>query len=225
MTDVAASWRAVLDRVRAAAARSGRPERSVEVVAVSKLQPPEAIRAAYVAGARAFGENYAQELRDKAAALSDLPGIRWHAIGPLQTNKARYVARSAHVFHALDRREVAEELSRRRTGSPLLVYVEVNVAGEASKSGVAPGALGPLLQAVRPLPGLEVVGLMTMPPLAPPEEVRPLFRALAALAREHGLAGLSMGSTHDFEVAIEEGATAVRVGTAIFGERPPRAGA
>jgi len=225
MTDVAASWRAVLDRVRAAAARSGRPERSVEVVAVSKLQPPEAIRAAYAAGARAFGENYAQELRDKAAALSDLPGIRWHAIGPLQTNKARYVARSAHVFHALDRREVAEELSRRRTGSPLLVYVEVNVAGEASKSGVAPGALGPLLQAVRPLPGLEVVGLMTMPPLAPPEEVRPLFRALAALAREHGLAGLSMGSTHDFEVAIEEGATAVRVGTAIFGERPPRAGA
>ena len=225
MTDVAASWRAVLDRVRAAATRAGRPERSVEVVAVSKLQPPEAIRAAYAAGARAFGENYAQELRDKAAALSDLPGIRWHAIGPLQTNKARYVARSAHVFHALDRREVAEELSRRRTGSPLLVYVEVNVAGEASKSGVAPGALGPLLQAVRPLPGLEVVGLMTMPPLAPPEEVRPLFRALAALAREHGLAGLSMGSTHDFEVAIEEGATAVRVGTAIFGERPPRAGA
>ncbi len=222
MTDVAASWRAVLDRVRAAAARAGRPDRSVEVVAVSKLQPPEAIRAAYAAGARAFGENYAQELRDKAAALSDLPGIRWHAIGPLQTNKARYVARSAHVFHALDRREVAQELSRRRTGSPLLVYVEVNVAGEASKSGVGPGALGPLLQAVRPLPGLEVVGLMTMPPLAPPEEVRPLFRALAVLAGEHGLAGLSMGSTHDFEVAIEEGATVVRVGTAIFGERPPR---
>lgn len=223
MTDVAANWRAVQERVRAAAARAGRPEQSVEVVAVSKLQPPEAIRAAHAAGARAFGENYAQELRDKATALSDLPGLRWHAIGPLQTNKARYVARSAHVFHALDRVEVAQELSRRRTGPPLAVYLEVNVAGEASKSGIAPGALGVLLDGVRPLPGLEVVGVMTMPPLAPPEEVRRLFAALAALAREHGLAGLSMGSTHDFEVAIEQGATVVRVGTAIFGERPSRA--
>jgi len=220
MTDVAAGWRAVQERVRGATARAGRPEGSVEIVAVSKLQPLEAIRAAYAAGARAFGENYAQELRDKAAALSDLPGIRWHAIGPLQTNKARYVARSAHVFHALDRLEVAQELSRRRTGTPLSVYVEVNVAGEASKSGVAPGAVGALLDAVRPLHGLQLVGLMTMPPLGPVEEVRPLFRALAALAREHGLAGLSMGSTHDYELAIEEGATAVRVGTAIFGERP-----
>jgi len=220
MTDVATSWKAVLERVRAAESRAGRAPGSVEVVAVSKLQPPEAIRAAHAAGARAFGENYAQELRDKAAALADLPGLRWHAIGPLQTNKARYVARSAHVFHALDRIEVAQELSRRRTGTPLAVYVEVNVSGEATKTGVDPAALGALLQAVRPLPGLELVGLMTMPPLAPAEEVRPLFRALAALGREHGLAGLSMGSTHDFEAAIEEGATVVRVGTAIFGERP-----
>jgi pyridoxal phosphate enzyme (YggS family) len=225
MTDVAASWRAVLDRVRAAAARAGRPGQAVEVVAVSKLQPPDAIRSAYAAGARAFGENYAQELRDKAEALSDLPGLRWHAIGPLQTNKARYVARSAHVFHALDRVEVAQELSRRRTGAPLAVYVEVNMAGEASKSGVAPSGLGALLESVRPLPGLALAGLMTMPPLAPAEEVRPFFRALAALGREHGLAGLSMGSTQDFEVAIEEGATVVRVGTAIFGERPRRGAA
>jgi len=222
MSDVASGWKTVLDRVRAAEARAGRPVGSVEVVAVSNLQPPEAIRAAYAAGARAFGENYAQELRDKAEALSDLAGLRWHAIGPLQTNKARYVARSAHVFHALDRLEVARELSRRRTGTPLAVHVEVNVAGEGTKSGVAPTALGELLAAVRPLPGLELVGLMTMPPLAPAEEVRPLFRALAALAREHGLTGLSMGSTHDFETAIEEGATVVRVGTAIFGERPQR---
>jgi PLP dependent protein len=222
MTDVAASWRAVVERVHAATARAGRPAESVEVVAVSKLQPAEAIRAAHAAGARAFGENYAQELRDKAAALADLQWLRWHAIGPLQTNKARYVARSAHVFHALDRFEVAEELSRRRTGTPLSVYVEVNVAGETSKSGVAPDALGALLRAVRPLPGLALLGLMTMPPLAPAEEVRPFFRALAALAREHGLSGLSMGSTHDYEVAIEEGATIVRLGTAIFGERPTR---
>jgi len=222
MTDVAASWRAVLERVRAAESRTGRPAGSVEVVAVSKLQPPEAIRAAHAAGARAFGENYAQELRDKAEALADLPGLRWHAIGPLQTNKARYVARSAHVFHALDRIEVARELSRRRTGTPLAVFVEVNVGGEATKTGVEPAALGALLEAVRPLPGLELVGLMTMPPLAPAEAVRPLFRALAALGREHGLGALSMGSTGDFEAAIEEGATVVRVGTAVFGERPPR---
>ncbi|HEY1417205.1 MAG TPA: YggS family pyridoxal phosphate-dependent enzyme, partial [Myxococcaceae bacterium] len=167
MSDVAAGWKAVLERVRAAEARAGRPAGSVEVVAVSKLQPPEAIRAAHAAGARAFGENYAQELRDKAEALSDLQGLRWHAIGPLQTNKARYVARSAHVFHALDRLEVAQELSRRRTGTPLSVYVEVNVAGEASKTGVAPEALPALLEAVRPLSGLELAGLMTMPPLAP----------------------------------------------------------
>ena len=222
MTDVGSRWKAVLEQVRAAESRAGRPAGSVEVVAVSKLQPLEAIRAAHAAGARAFGENYAQELRDKAEALSDLPGLRWHAIGPLQTNKARYVARSAHVFHALDRLEVARELSRRRTGAPLAVYVEVNVGGEATKTGVEPAALAALLEAVRPLPGLELVGLMTMPPLAPPEEVRPLFRALATLGREHGLAGLSMGSTHDFETAIEEGATVVRVGTAIFGERPRR---
>ncbi|HEY1907506.1 MAG TPA: YggS family pyridoxal phosphate-dependent enzyme [Myxococcaceae bacterium] len=223
MSDAAAGWKAVLERVRAAEARAGRPAGSVEVVAVSKLQPPEAIRAAHAAGARAFGENYAQELRDKAEALSDLQGLRWHAIGPLQTNKARYVARSAHVFHALDRLEVAQELSRRRTGAPLSVYVEVNVAGEASKSGVAPEALAALLDAVRSMPGLELAGLMAMPPLAPADEVRPYFRALAALAREHGLHGLSMGSTQDFEAAIEEGATVVRVGTAIFGERPRRA--
>jgi len=223
MTDVATSWRTVLERVRAAEARAGRPERSVEVVAVSKLQPPGAIRAAYAAGARAFGENYAQELRDKAEALVDLAGLRWHAIGPLQTNKARYVARAAHVFHALDRLEVARELSRRRTGTPLAVYVEVNVGAEGTKSGVPPASLGAMLEAVRPLPGLELVGLMTMPPLAPAEEVRPLFRALAALAREHRLAGLSMGSTHDFETAIEEGATVIRIGTAVFGERPVRA--
>ena len=222
MSDVATGWKAVLERVRAAEARAGRPPGTVEVVAVSKLQPPDAIRAAHAAGARAFGENYAQELRDKAEALSDLQGLRWHAIGPLQTNKARYVARSAHVFHALDRREVAHELSRRRTGTPLAVYVEVNVAGEGSKSGVAPEGLKALLDAVRPLPGLELVGLMTMPPLAPANEVRPYFRALAALAREHGLKGLSMGSTQDYEAAIEEGATVVRVGTAIFGERPRR---
>jgi pyridoxal phosphate enzyme (YggS family) len=221
MTDIAAGWNAVLARVEEACQRAGRSISSVELVAVSKLHPLEALRAAYAAGVRAFGENYAQELRDKSAALADLPGIRWHAIGPLQTNKARYVARSAHAFHALERSEVAVELSRRRTGAPLRVYIEVNVAGEQSKSGIAPAALPALIDTVRSLPGLELAGLMTMPPLtSDPEEARPHFRTLADLARTHGLAGLSMGSTQDYPVAIAEGATVVRVGTAIFGERP-----
>jgi len=200
---------------------AGRPAGSVELLVVSKLQPLDAMREAYAAGVRAFGENYAQELRDKSAALSDLPGIRWHAIGPLQTNKAKYVARAAHVFHALDRAEVAEELSRRRTGAPLEIYLEVNLGGESSKGGVAPSEVAALAERVRALPGLQLVGLMAMPPLGPdPEESRPYFRMLAELARAQGLQGLSMGTTHDYRVAIAEGATVVRVGTALFGERP-----
>ncbi len=200
---------------------------SVELIAISKLHPAAAIREAYAAGQRHFGENYAQELRDKADELSPvLPGLRWHAIGPLQTNKAKYVARSAHVFHALDRLEIAQELSKRRTGLPLRCFVEVNLAGEASKSGVAPAGLAELLASVRGLPGLEVVGLMSLPPLGDSaESSRPYFRTLRSLAAEHGLPELSIGTTSDYEVAIEEGATCVRVGTAIFGERPPRPGA
>jgi len=212
---------ALQSAVREACREAGRPEDSVELLAVSKLQPLEAVREAYAAGVRAFGENYAQELRDKSAALSDLPGIRWHAIGPLQTNKAKYVARAAHVFHALDRADVAEELSRRRTGAPLDVYLEVNVGGEASKGGIPPSEVPALADRVRALPGLQLVGLMAMPPLGPgPEESRPYFRMLAELARAQGLRGLSMGTTPDYRVAIEEGATVVRVGTALFGERP-----
>src|SRR5262249_1952394 len=125
MSQLAQRLAALQSAVREACREAGRPEDSVELLAVSKLQPLAAVREAYAAGVRGFGENYAQELRDKSAALSDLPGIRWHAIGPLQTNKAKYVARAAHVFHALDRADVAEELSRRRTGAPLDVYLEV----------------------------------------------------------------------------------------------------
>jgi pyridoxal phosphate enzyme (YggS family) len=221
MSEVAGRLERLRASLREASRAAGRPEDSVELLAVSKLQPLEALREAYAAGVRAFGENYAQELRDKSTALADLPGIRWHAIGPLQTNKAKYVARSAHVFHALDRADVAEELSRRRTGAPLEVYLEVNLGGEASKGGVLPAEVGALAERVRHLPGLQLVGLMAMPPLGPDaEESRPHFRKLAELARAEGLAGLSMGTTHDYRVAIEEGATVVRVGTALFGERP-----
>jgi hypothetical protein len=220
MSGVAERLGQLRSRIAAACARAGRPVESVTLLAVSKLKPSALIREAYEAGHRDFGENYAQELRDKAAELAGLEGLRWHAIGPLQTNKVKYVARAAHAFHALERLDVARELSKRRADAPLPCYVEVNVGGEQSKSGLAPEALGPFLEEVRALPGLRLEGLMTLPP--PTEELeqaRGYFRQLRELARAQGLTGLSMGTTHDFELAIEEGATIVRVGTAVFGER------
>jgi len=220
---VAENLAAVQARVAAAAARAGRLPSDVTLLAVSKLQPPGLIREAYAAGHRAFGENYAQELRDKAASLQ-LPGLTWHAIGGLQVNKAKYVAKVATAVHALDRVELADELDRRRADLPPLdCYLEINLACEASKSGVTPEGLPALLAHVRSCPHLRAVGLMALPPLAEdPEASRPWFRQLRALAARHGLAGLSMGTTSDFEVAVEEGATVVRVGTALFGARPPR---
>jgi pyridoxal phosphate enzyme (YggS family) len=211
----------VRGRIAAACARAGRPIGAVQLIAVSKLQPAEQIRAAFAAGQRVFGENYAQELRDKAEALAELPGLRWHAIGPLQSNKAKYVARSAHSFHALDRAEIGRELSKRRTGEPLPCFIEVTLGSEATKGGVAPDAVPGLLDEVRDLPGIRVIGLMSLPPLGPtPDASRPHFRRLRELGARLGLPELSMGTTADFEVAIEEGATCVRVGTAIFGARP-----
>ncbi len=207
-------------RIRLACVQAGRPRESVQLLAVSKLKPASAIREAYLAGQRYFGENYAQELRDKAEELADLPGLVFHAIGPLQTNKAKYVAKAAAAFHALDRREVAEELSKRRQGGPLPCFLEVNVGAEASKSGVTEAALPALLAQVGALPNLRVVGLMCLPPLgSQPEDARPYFRRLKRLADDVGLLQLSMGTTLDFEAAILEGSTCVRVGTAIFGER------
>jgi PLP dependent protein len=221
MGTVAANLARVRQRIESACLRVGRTAADVELIAVSKLQTAALIREAHAAGQRAFGENYAQELRDKATQLATVPEVRWHAIGPLQTNKARYVAKYAHAFHALDRLDVAEELSRRRAGTPLSCFLEVNLAAEESKRGLAPGELPAFLDSVRPLPNLTIIGLMCLPPLAEqPEKSRPYFRKLKELAFSLGLAQLSMGTTADFEVAIEEGATAVRVGTAIFGERP-----
>ncbi|WP_408890845.1 YggS family pyridoxal phosphate-dependent enzyme [Myxococcus faecalis] len=220
-TGLAERLASVKERIAKACERAGRPVESVTLVAVSKLKPAALIREAYAAGQRDFGENYAQELRDKAQELSDLEGLRWHAIGPLQTNKVKYVAKVASAFHALDRLEVARELSKRREGtSPLPCYVEVNVGGESTKSGLEPAALPDFLGQARALPGLTLVGLMSLPP--PTDDVaraRGYFDALRELARSHGLPGLSMGTTHDFELAIEAGATLVRVGTALFGER------
>lgn len=205
---------AVRARIAAACARAGRDPAEVTLVAVTKYLDVGHARALVAAGVPDLGENHAQQLRDRAPLV---PGARWHAIGPLQTNKARYVARHAHAFHALDRPEVAEALSRRRTAEglpPLDCYVQVNVAGEATKAGAAPEAAAGLVEAAAGLPGIRVVGLMTMPPLAEqPEDSRRWFAALRELAGRLGLAGLSMGTSADFEVAVEEGATAVRVGS------------
>jgi hypothetical protein len=220
--ELATAFAAVEARITAACARASRPRDAVTLIAVSKRHPAELVRLAWELGQRDFGENYAQELRDKHAGLgATCVGLRWHAIGPLQTGNAKYIAKAAHTFHALDRLDVAQELSRRRFGLPLRCLVEVNVAGEDSKAGVAPAAVEAFAAQVRALPNLELIGLTCMPPLVDdPQRNRPHFEALAALTRGLGLAHCSMGTTGDYEVAIEAGATFVRVGTALFGERP-----
>ncbi len=194
----------------------------VTLVAVSKTQPPEAIREAYAAGQRHFGENYAQEWRQKADALSDLAGLTWHFIGGLQTNKVKYLAPRAAWIHTLDRDELARELGKRyaAAGVTARVLVEVNLGGEAQKSGCAPDRVDGLVALARDLPGLEVAGLMCIPP--PGDDPRPHFIRLRALRDRLGLRELSMGMSADWRIAVEEGATLIRIGTALFGERPSR---
>jgi PLP dependent protein len=211
---------AVRDRVAAAAARAGRPG-TVTLVAVSKLHPAAAVRAAFAAGAVDLGENYVQELTAKRAELADLP-LRWHFIGRLQRNKVRDVAGKVALIHGVDSLLLLQEIGKRAAAAGVVqdLLIQVNVAGEEQKGGVAPDELPALTAACAALPALRLRGLMTMPPLVDdPERNRPHFRALAALARAHALAELSMGMSDDLEVAIEEGATLVRVGTAIFGAR------
>lgn len=215
---------AVHERIAAAAARAGRPAESIRLVAVSKTKPAEMIREAYAAGQRDFGENYAQELSQKAEALADLPGIKWHFIGPLQRNKVKLIAGVTSLVHTVDRPELAAELARRAVapGRVLPVLLEVNVSGEATKAGCSPPQAPSLAAEVRALAYLRLDGLMTIPPDTDDrEQARPYFAALRRLRDEIGgdLPELSMGMSHDFEIAIEEGATIVRVGTAIFGSR------
>jgi pyridoxal phosphate enzyme (YggS family) len=204
---------------RLAAIRARVPE-GVRLVAVSKTQPAAAIREAYAAGQRDFGENYAQEWREKADALADLADLRWHFIGALQTNKVKYLAGRVHAIHTVDRVELAREISKRfaAKGAVARVFLEVNTGGEHTKAGCAPEAAPALAEAVSALPGLDVAGLMAIPP--PEEDPRPHFRLLRALRDRLGLRELSMGMSADWSIAIEEGATLIRVGTAIFGERP-----
>jgi pyridoxal phosphate enzyme (YggS family) len=199
---------------------------AVTLVAVSKTQPAEAVREAHAAGQRHFGENYAQEWRDKARALADLDDIVWHFVGSLQTNKVKLLLpeappRAAWV-HTVDRPALAEELSRRAAtrGLTLRVLLEVNVAREPQKAGCDPDGVPALTEEVRRLPGLELRGLMCIPPAE--GDPRPHFAALRALRDRLGLPDLSMGMSGDWEAAVTEGATLIRVGTAVFGPRPPR---
>ena len=212
-------------RVAEAALRAGRRPESVRLLAVSKTKTIEEVRAAHAAGQRELGENYVQELVTKAAALSDLPDVRWHVIGPLQRNKVKQIVSVASLVHTVDRASLAEEIERRAAAIDRVIPVllEVNVSGEASKAGCSPEEAPALAAAVRAMPHVKLEGLMTIPPDTDDrEEARPFFRALREL-RDHlggDLPELSMGMSHDFEIAIEEGATIVRVGTAIFGARP-----
>lgn len=226
--DIGVRLAAVRGAIDAAAGGAGRDPASVRLIAVSKTQPVSAIAAAHAAGQRDFGENYAQELSSKADALRGLEGLRWHAIGALQRNKVRDVVRVATTVHAVDRVELAAELRRRAEAAQRAVeaLIEVSVAGEEQKAGCAPEDARAIVEALTGGPWVRVVGLMAVPPLAEhPEASRPHFRALRVLrdelrARGHdGLVELSMGMSGDFAVAIEEGATMVRVGTAIFGAR------
>ena len=229
-TRIAERLAAVRQRLATAAERSGRTSGAVRLIAVSKTFGADAVRAAYAAGQLDFGENRVQEALGKRAELADLP-IRWHLIGPLQSNKARKVPGAFAWVHTLDRLDLLERLeaaSPATPHTPLPLLLQVDLAREASKSGADESALRPLLDRARACQTVQVVGLMLVPPYeADPERVRPWFARLRGLRdalRAEGvppsqLQQLSMGMSHDFEVAIEEGATMVRVGSAIFGAR------
>jgi pyridoxal phosphate enzyme (YggS family) len=213
-------------RIDAAARAAGRSPDDVKLVAVSKTKPPDAIREAYAAGQRTFGENYAQELVAKAEALADLVDLEWHFVGHLQTNKARVAARVAHVVHTIDTSVLANELGKRAArdrATPLAVLIEVNVGREPQKAGASPGEILEVIDAVRAQPALRLRGLMTVPPAGDPGAAKTAFETLALLRNLHGgpalLPDLSMGMSDDLEAAIASGATYVRVGRAIFGDR------
>lgn len=219
----------VQERIAAACRRSGRRPEEVKLVAISKTVPPELVREAYEGGLRDFGENRVQEAKTKRPALSDLT-VTWHLVGHLQTNKAKVARELFHWVHSVDSIRLAQKLHQAAvcSGDRLLVLIEVNLGGELTKSGVREQEVIPLAEQVGQLETLELRGLMVIPPfLEDPEQARPYFRRLRELAHaieskklaNLSMQELSMGMSHDFEVAIEEGATMVRVGTAIFGPR------
>jgi pyridoxal phosphate enzyme (YggS family) len=222
---------AVRERIRAAAERAGRAPEEVTLIAVSKTHPPEVVAEAFRLGLTVFGENKVQEAKAKIPLC---PGrIQWHMIGHLQSNKCRDAVHLFRMIQGVDSLALAEELNRRadQASRTIPILLEVNIVGEASKFGYPPGRVLEELLAINALPRLEIHGLMTIPPWTPvPEKVRPVFRQLRQLKLDceqklgAPLPHLSMGMSGDFEVAIEEGATMVRVGTALFGERPKAGG-
>ena len=218
MINVRENYLRILDKIQAAAARSGRPAEAIKLIAVTKTVPGDRIREAVEAGIRHIGENRLQEALPKREELHDLP-VTWHFIGHLQTNKAKRVVEHFDWVQCVDRPELAEKLNQAAT-KPLPVLIEVNMGGELSKSGIDPGELERCVDSFNRYERLDLRGLMTIPPFFEnPEEVRPYFGKMRRLAERFGLRELSMGMSHDFEVAVEEGATMVRIGTSLFGER------
>jgi len=224
-----ANWHAVRERVARAAARAGRDPSGITIVAVTKGVPAARISAGIDLGVKHIGENRAQEVRDKEPLVDG--DVSWHFIGQLQRNKVKYVLKTCCLLHSCDRLSLGEEIDRRARAAGLVVpiLVQVNVSGEPSKIGAPPEALPELLRCLATLEGLRVQGLMTIaPPADDPEEARPVFARLREAAGEAArldlprvaMRHLSMGMTDDFEVAVEEGATLVRIGRAIFGARP-----
>jgi PLP dependent protein len=209
---------AVRTRIDSAAARAGRKPDEISLIAVTKVFPPDAILEAYELGLREFGENYVQEFEGKAPAVSGLPGARFHLIGHLQSNKSKKAAELFQVIQTVDSVKLARRLDE--TSTPLDIMLEVKVSTEETKTGSDAAELPAIVDAVRASAKLRLLGLMTVPPWSENAELsRPYFARLRELAERFGLKHLSMGMSHDLEVAVEEGATCVRVGTAIFGRR------
>ncbi len=207
-------------RIAQAAARAGRQRSEIQLVAVTKKFPAAIIREGYQLGLRDFGENYVQEFEAKRTELADCAGARYHFIGHLQSNKTKIAAQIFDVIHTVDSAKIAKRLDAEARGAGLDVLIEVKLSTEPAKAGAAPGDVPALVEAIRGCPHLRLLGLMTMPPWSDDAETsRPYFARLRELAAANGLRQLSMGMSHDLEVAIEEGATIVRVGTALFGPR------
>jgi pyridoxal phosphate enzyme (YggS family) len=218
MGDLEKRLAAVRERIARAAAGARRDPAEITLLAVTKVFPASAIRDAYALGLREFGENYVREFETKAPEIGDLAGARFHLIGHLQSNKSNKAAELFQVVQTVDSARLARRLDQ--AGRPLDVMLEVKLSAEEAKSGADPADLPGLIDAVRLCPNLRLLGLMTMPPWSDdPEVSRPYFRRLRDLGERHGLKQLSMGMSHDLEAAIEEGATCVRVGTALFGAR------
>jgi len=208
----------VRERIEHAAARAGRRAEEITLVAITKTFPASVIREAYELGLRHFGENYVQEFETKAPEVRSLDGAKFHFVGHLQSNKARRAAELFHVIETIDSVKIAKRINE--LSAKKQVMIEVKLSPEQTKSGVAPENLEPLVNAIREMPNLELSGLMTMPPWSEdPEASRPYFQRLRQLAEKFRLPCLSMGMSQDFEVAIEEGATHIRLGTALFGSR------